>query len=76
MEDAPLAFCDPFTVEKGHLIPADRISPQYEGEIYYVAHSPAQKWYYLEEQTPEEMTLFVSYDSEPGKGPACMSHSE
>lgn len=74
VEDAPLVFCDPFTVAKECLIPADRVSPQYEGEVYYVTHDPAQQWYYLNEQTPEEMALFVSYDSDPGRGPACPPH--
>ena len=68
-----MAFCDASTVEKGDLIAADRISPQYEGEIYYLAHNSAQQWYYIDRQKPEEMVLFVSYDSEPGNGPPCLS---
>ncbi|KAM0801932.1 hypothetical protein BDR22DRAFT_804052, partial [Usnea florida] len=75
VEDAPLAFCDPSTVAKERLITADRVSPQYEGEVYYVTHDPAQQWYYLHEQTPEEMVCFVSYDSEPGNGPAYCPHA-
>ena len=71
MEDAPLAFCDAFTVRKKDLVAADRVSPQYVGEVYYVAWSPEQRWYFLSEQKPEETALFVSFDSDPGTGPTC-----
>lgn len=71
--DDPLTICDGFTVQPEDLVPGDRISADksYVGEIYHVRHNPKQKWYYLSHQTPEELTLFVSYDSKQTFGPAC-----
>ena len=72
VEDSPLAFCDYFTVDKGRdLLAVDRISPQYVGEVYYLKHSADQRWYYLSGQRPDELALFVSYDSDPRERPAC-----
>jgi hypothetical protein len=54
-------------------VAADRISAgqEYIGEIYYVKHNEHQKWYYLSLQSPEELSVFVSFDSERDFGPAC-----
>ena len=32
--------------------------------IFSVKYNPAHKWYYLSNQTPEEVTLIKCYDSE------------
>lgn len=60
---SPLAFCDARTLNESDLVPADRVSPEYAGEIYYVRPSITQRWYWLSEMTPEEVAVFVSFDS-------------
>lgn len=72
MEDYPLALCNAFSVDEStDLVPGDRVTSQNVGEVYYIAFNPRQDWYWLSRQTPDEMTVFVSYDSSQGIGPAC-----
>ena len=72
VEDYPLTFCDPFSVnETEDLVPGDRISSNHIGEVYYIAHNDAQRWYWMSKQSSEECIMFNSYDSHRGVGPAC-----
>ncbi|KAL4900656.1 hypothetical protein BDW74DRAFT_161297 [Aspergillus multicolor] len=66
VETSPLAFCDFRTIKQEDLFPCDRVTEDFVGETYHLQHDPAQRWYWLSEQTPHEMALFVCYDSEPG----------
>lgn len=70
VREAPLAFCDFTSVDPVDLIATDRPSREYVGEVYYMKHNSAQKWYWLSQQTPDELSLFMSYDSDPGEGEA------
>lgn len=63
IEDSPLAFCDPRTLSEEDLVAADRVAPEYAGEIYYVMSNPKQRWYWLSHQKPEEVAVFLSFDS-------------
>lgn len=45
LEDNPLALCDSRSVSPNDLIAADRIVPDKVGEVYYLTHSPAHRWY-------------------------------
>lgn len=72
VEDYPLALCNAFSVDEStDLVPGDRVTSQNVGEVYYIAFNSCQDWYWLSRQTPDEMTVFVSYDSSQGIGPAC-----
>ena len=53
------------------LLEADHINPDYHGEVYYVKYNAQQKWYYLHNQTPDEVTFFVSFDSGVGNEARC-----
>ncbi|KAI0081632.1 methyltransferase [Panus rudis PR-1116 ss-1] len=46
------------------LIPSKRISKERVGETFSVKYNPDHRWYYLSEQTPEEVTLIKCFDSE------------
>jgi len=63
IEACPLALCDARSVDVNDLVEADRISANYVGEIYYAKSNPRLQWYWLSEQTPEEIAVFVSFDS-------------
>jgi len=65
VEDSGLAFCDPQSIDEGDLVEVDRISPASLGTIYNLKFSPNQKWYWLPEQRPTELAVFVCYDSHP-----------
>ena len=65
IEDWPLAVCDARSLDNEDLVAADRVSPEYAGEIYYVKSNANHEWYWLSRQSPDEITIFVSFDSEP-----------
>jgi hypothetical protein len=75
VEDYPLAFCDPFSVDAAaDLVAGDRITSQHVGEVYYIAHGDQQRWFWLSSQATDEVIVFNSYDSARGIGPACKLH--
>ena len=61
-------MCDFFSLEEKDLCSADRASREYVGEIYYAHYNPNQRWYWISGQSPDEMLLFVNFDSNPGAG--------
>ena len=67
----PMAMCNYTTIDHNDLIAADRVSREYTGEIFYLQHNPAQQWYWISGQTPEELLFFINYDSHPRGGPPC-----
>ncbi|KAM4058737.1 hypothetical protein HRG_006316 [Hirsutella rhossiliensis] len=58
ISDAPLVFCDARTLVEDDLVPADRVSPEYVGEVYYVRPSARQRWYWLSDMSPDEIAIF------------------
>ncbi|GJE93276.1 hypothetical protein PsYK624_094350 [Phanerochaete sordida] len=63
----PLALEDWRAVDKERdLVPLRFLSPDDRklGEIYSVRYNPNHKWYYLSNQTPDEVALIKCYDSE------------
>ncbi|THZ59804.1 hypothetical protein D6C85_09953 [Aureobasidium pullulans] len=74
VEDSPLAFCDYKSIDSSDLIAADRVSEQYAGEVYYLRYNQGQQWHWFSNQTPDEIALFLSYDSHP-QGPQFCAHA-
>ncbi|THV52152.1 hypothetical protein BGAL_0087g00120 [Botrytis galanthina] len=74
-DERPLAMCDYYSVKEVDLKSADRASREYVGEIYYMQYNESQKWYWISHQSPDELLLFVNYDSDPADGPAYIPHS-
>ncbi|KZT64908.1 hypothetical protein DAEQUDRAFT_732002 [Daedalea quercina L-15889] len=61
----PLAVSDWRYLDTEHdLIPSRLIYPHREGSTFSVKYNPNHKWYYLSNQTPEEVTLIKCFDSE------------
>lgn len=63
VERSPLALADASTVPAEDLIATDQVFPDRTGEIYSVAHSPSQRWYYAPRMTPGEVLLIKGWDS-------------
>lgn len=63
VQDRPLVFCDQQTVRKDDLLEADHIRKHYSGSNYYALPSTHYSWYYLNEQTKDEVTLIQMFDS-------------
>ncbi|KAN0114721.1 hypothetical protein V8E51_004265 [Hyaloscypha variabilis] len=66
LQDRPLALCDSRTVLPDDLVPADRVIPQGAGEVYYLTYNPQHKWFWLENQNPSELLIFIMYDTRAG----------
>ncbi|KAF9495070.1 hypothetical protein BDN71DRAFT_901109 [Pleurotus eryngii] len=60
----PLAVADYFSLNVDHdLVSMRHIYPDREGAIFAVKYNPGHRWYYLSDQTPEEVTLIKCFDS-------------
>jgi hypothetical protein len=65
--DWPLALGDAASFAPEDLIASDLIFPHRTGEIYVVAHAPAQRWRYVPDLQPDEAILIKCWDSDPAK---------
>ena len=43
-------------------------------ETYYLMHEKDQKWYYMSQQTPQEVALFKIFDSDTQAAATCRFH--
>lgn len=64
VETGPLAFCDIRTVAEEDWEPVDKVFDDWVEESMYLKHNPAHKWYWLSDQTPDDVSTFVIWDSE------------
>ncbi|KAI1074906.1 hypothetical protein F5B20DRAFT_585740 [Whalleya microplaca] len=63
VRDWPLALCDGRTVDHSDLVECDHIRRRYIGSTMYLLESPRHRWYYLSNQTPDEVIIFKNFDS-------------
>ena len=50
------------------LLAVDRPSELFDGEMFLLTDRPDHEWYYLSHQKPNEVFVFVSWDSETPEG--------
>lgn len=62
--DWPLALADARTVAPEDLIPSELRFPHRTGEIYGVAHSLGQRWFYVPDLRTDETILIKCWDSD------------
>ncbi|KAK4156151.1 hypothetical protein C8A00DRAFT_30963 [Chaetomidium leptoderma] len=75
VETGPLALCDTRTVAEDDWEPVDKVFDDWVEESMYLKHNPSQKWYWLSNQTTDEVTTFVVWDSErPNDKNAAVAH--
>ncbi len=60
----PLAIGDARSVAAEDLVATDLVFPHRKGEIYGVAHNPAQRWLYVPDLRPDEAMLIKCWDSD------------
>jgi hypothetical protein len=66
VRDWPLALCDARTLEAStDLEAADLVYAEYVVENRQIYQSDRHKWYYLSDQQPDEMWVFMQSDSDP-----------
>ncbi|KAF8852499.1 hypothetical protein BDZ45DRAFT_678294 [Acephala macrosclerotiorum] len=76
VEDYPLAFCDPFSVDRAiDFVATDRVMSSYVGEVYLMKYHAKQRWYWLTQQTPCEMSVFTSFDSDKKNSASFVPHA-
>ena len=61
----PLALGDARSIDPKDLVATDLIFRHRTGEIYGVAHNPAQRWFYAPDLGPDEALLIKCWDSDP-----------
>jgi hypothetical protein len=62
--DWPLALGDARSIAPEDLLPSELRFPHRTGEIYMVAHNPAQRWFYIPDLQPDEAVLIKCWDSD------------
>ncbi|EQB53568.1 hypothetical protein CGLO_06686 [Colletotrichum gloeosporioides Cg-14] len=73
VRDWPLALCDIRSVDaKADLQACDIVDPENVSEEYVLHYSPDLRWYYLEDQMPNEVWIMLQSDS---KGSIGVPHS-
>lgn len=68
VQRAPLALADASSVAPDDLVATDQVFPDRVGEIYQLAYSPNQRWYYASEMKREEILLIKGWDSSEPNG--------
>ncbi len=63
VQRAPLAVVDSTSLQPDDLVATDQIFPDRVGEIYHLAYSPNQRWYFAPEMTPDEVLFLKGWDS-------------
>ena len=71
----PLVFCDVRTLQRDHVLAAERRAPTHTGEIQLVVFDESQRWYYFSEMNPSEVLVFKTFDSIQGGSTLCTAHS-
>ncbi|KUJ06732.1 uncharacterized protein LY89DRAFT_692339 [Mollisia scopiformis] len=62
VENAPLAMCDRRSVLPEDVIEVDKVLPNNLEVETCIYHRPYHKWYFMSEQTPDDVWLFVQWE--------------
>tara|TARA_B100000676_G_scaffold309343_1_gene372620 strand:+ start:187 stop:1044 length:858 start_codon:yes stop_codon:yes gene_type:complete len=63
VENSPLALADAASIAKDELVATDQVFADRVGEIYHIAHSGTQHWYYAPQMARDEVILIKGWDS-------------
>ena len=63
VQRTPLALADAESVKTGELVATDQVFPDRVGEIYQLAYSAAQRWYWAPRIERDEVILIKGWDS-------------
>jgi len=75
VEEKPLAMCEVTSATQDDMIKMSLRYRERTGEIFVMRHSPAHRWWYFPQMTPENVLLLKTYESETD-GRACfLGHS-
>ena len=63
VENSPLALADAGSIAEDELVATDQVFSDRVGEIYHIAHSGTQHWYYASQMDRDEVILIKGWDS-------------
>jgi hypothetical protein len=63
VQRTPLALADAESIQTSELVATDQVFPDRTGEIYQVAHSATQRWYWAPRMERDEVILIKGWDS-------------
>jgi hypothetical protein len=63
-QNFPLAFCDASSIPPEDLHNARYYRFGEANRALFLHYNPNHRWYYLPEMTPDELFLFIGYDSD------------
>lgn len=64
MTNAPLVLADRRTVSKADMVEADQVMREKVNKTAFVYYRPDQRWYWLSEQSPDEIIIFPTWRGE------------
>ncbi len=64
VQRSPLALADARSVDPRELVRTEQLFPERVGEIYHLAYSPHQRWYWAPAMERDEVLLIKGWDSE------------
>lgn len=64
VKDCPLAFCDRRSVPKQDLVEIDKVHEDHWEGGYLIKYNPDHRWYWLPNQTSNEVSVFLTWDSD------------
>ncbi|KAH7310950.1 hypothetical protein BKA65DRAFT_518344 [Rhexocercosporidium sp. MPI-PUGE-AT-0058] len=71
LKDWPLGLLDYTSIDiQRDLVASDNIYTHVMRETYNVLHNPKHRWYYLEDQQPDEVLIFKTFDTNATKSHA------
>jgi len=75
VEESPLAFCDRNTLGPADLVDVERPSGNRIGHVAFLKYKPEQQWYWISKHTPEEVLIFVGWDSDAQNASSFLTHA-
>lgn len=61
VKNAPIVIADRRTVLKDDLVEVDNVMEDKVSKTGFIYHRPNQKWFWLADQTPEEIAMFATW---------------
>jgi len=63
VQDVPLAYCDYRSLDTNDLVTTELRFADRASETYSLKYNPNQRWYFLDQQQPNEVLLMKIYES-------------
>lgn len=62
-------------MDSSDLVETDHVRRHYSGSTLYLMHNPAQRFYYMSQQSKNDVLIFKNFDSKSDVGAKCKDNS-